>query len=102
MKITIIGREFSNVPNYYEWDKEKRYDNYDMILEKKWEIEADTLREGEKWLAENHPDMYMGGAVTCENGDFALLAVPSLEYGEGNYETIQARIAWVKNYVLNK
>ena len=102
MKIKIHGTRYSETPKYYSWDDKKRYKYYDSVSEETWEIEADTLREGEKWLAENHPDMYMGGAVACENGDFALLAVPSLEYGEGNYETIQARVAWVKNYVLNK
>ena len=102
MKIKIYGTRYSEIPKYYDWDKEKIYDYYDSVAEEKWEIEADTLTDGEKWLAKNHPDMYMGGAVSCENGDFACLAVPCLEYGKGNYETIQARINWVKTQKLPK
>lgn len=100
MKITIHGVRYSDIPKHYPWDDKKRYKYFDSIAEEKWEIEGNSLDEGEKWLAQNHPDMYMGGSIVCENGDFSLLAVPSGEYGEGNYETTQARIAWVKAYAM--
>ena len=99
MKIEITGRRFSETPNYYDWDEKKRYQRYDILSTETWEIEADSLEDGIKWLAVNHPDMYMGGGVNCDNGDFACIAVPCEEYGKGNYETIQARIAWVKTYI---
>ena len=97
MRIKVIGRKYSEVASYSFWDEEERFPNYEKVDEQTWEIEADTLRDGEKWLAENHPDMYMGGNVICENGDFAMLAVPCMEYGKGNFETIAKRISYVQN-----
>ena len=96
MKVKIIGRKYSEEANYYSWDPQKQFPYFEKVGEQVWEIEAETLRDGERWLAENHPDMYMGGNVICENGDFACLAVPCEEYGKGNYETIADRIACVK------
>ena len=96
MKIEIIGRFYSEVADYYEWDTEKKFPNFKKLSEQTWQIEAESLKDGERWLAENHPESYMGGNVICENGDFACLAVPCGEYGEGNYETIAARVAYVK------
>ena len=99
MKIKVIGARYNETATYYNWDKEKKFPYYSRIADETWEIEADTLWDGERWLAKNHPDMYMGGTVSCENGDFACLAVPCGEYGNGNYETIEARVAWVKSHV---
>ena len=70
-----------------------------MTDEQVWEIEGESLSDGEKWLADNHADMYMGGSVVCENGDFLLLSVPSEEYGKGNFETLEARAACVKQEI---
>lgn len=98
MKIKVIGRSYTETATYYDWDAEKKFPRFEATGEQTWEIEAETLRDGERWLAENHPDMYMGGNVICENGDFACLAVPCGEYGEGNYETIAARVAYVTRY----
>lgn len=95
MKVKVIGRRYSETAKFYKWDANKEFPYYEMEEEQLWEIEAETLKDGKKWLAENHPDMYMGGNVVCENGDFACLAVPCEEYGKGNYETIAARIACV-------
>lgn len=96
MKVTVYGRRYSEVPNYYRWDVEKQFPYFEKEDEQVFEIEAESLRDGERWLIENHPDMYMGGNVICENGDFACLAVPCEEYGKGNYETVARRVACVK------
>lgn len=96
MKIKVIGRKFSEEANYPAWDSKKEFPHYEILEEQTWEIEADKLHDGEKWLADNHPEMYMGGNVVCENGDFACFAVPGIEYGKGNFETIQARVACVR------
>ena len=96
MKITVYGRRYSETAKYYSWDVNKEFPNFEKVDEQVWEIEAETLRDGERWLAENHPDMYMGGNIVCENGDFACLAVPCGEYGEGNYETIEARVDCIR------
>ena len=95
MKITVIGRRYSETAEFCKWDVNKLFPHYKMEEEQRWEIEAATLKEGKRWLAANHPDMYMGGNVICENGDFACLAVPCEEYGKGNFETLAARIACV-------
>ena len=99
MKIKVIGRKYSETAKYYKWDNECEFPYYEKTAEVIWNIEADGLGDGKKWLAQNHPDMYMGGNVICENGDFACEAVPCGEYGEGNYETIEARIAWVRKHI---
>ena len=96
MKIKVYGRRYSEVARFYSWDDEKQFPHFDEEEERMWEIEADTLDDGEKWFAENHPDMYMGGSIVCENGDFVCFAVPCLEYGNGNYETIAARVVCVR------
>lgn len=101
MKITVIGRRYSETAKFYDWDADKKYPYFEKEGEQTWEIEAENLREGQRWLAENNPDMYMGGNIICENGDFACLAVPCEEYGKGNYETIKARISTVKHDIKN-
>ena len=102
MKIEVIGRKYSEVAKYYDYDTDKRFPHYEKVDEQTWEIEGETLYDGEIWLAKNHPDMFMGGNVICENGDFAMLAVPCEEYGKGNYETIADRIAYIKKEVVNE
>ena len=96
MKVKVIGRRYSETAKYEKWDADREFPNFDKEDEQTWEIEANTLHDGVRWLAENHPDMYMGGNVICENGDFACLAVPCGEYGKGNFETMAARIATAK------
>lgn len=96
MKITVIGRRYSETAKFYDWDADKEFPYFKKEGEQTWEIEADTLSEGRSWLIENHPDMYMGSNVICENGDFSCAAVPCEAYGKGNYETIEARIACAK------
>lgn len=101
MKIQIIGRRFNDTATYYDWDTEKEFARYDLVSTEEFEIDADTLADGKKWLAKNHPDMYMGSNIICENGDFSCLAVPCGEYGKGNYETTEARVAWVTRCATN-
>ena len=96
MKIKVIGRRYSETAKFYDWDTDKVFPYFEKEGEQTWEIEADTLQDGVQWLAENHPEMYMGGSVVCENGDFTCFAVPCVEYGKGNYETIEARVAFAK------
>lgn len=93
MKIKVTGRRYSENATYCSWDSDKEYPSYEQVEAQTWEIEAATLHDGVRWLAENHPAYYMGANVSCENGDFACLAVPCGEYGKGNYETEAARIA---------
>lgn len=96
MKIKIIGRQYSEEARYSDWDSKREFPRFDEVAKQEWEIEASNLKEAEEWLAKNHPDMYMGANIICENNDFSCLAVPCIEYGIGNYETQSARIAWVK------
>lgn len=99
MKIKVTGRRYCEAATYYDLDKKHDFPKYEKLAEVTYNIEADSVKAGERWLAENHPDMYMGGNVSCENGDFACLAVPCGEYGDGNYETIEARVAWVRKHI---
>lgn len=96
MKATVIGRRYSEIPTYPSWDADKEFPHFELLYERTWEIDVETVHDGEKWLAENHPKYYMGGSIVCENGDFACLAVPCCEYGKGNYETVAARVACVE------
>lgn len=103
MKIKITGRQYSDEVRYTEWDSKKEFPMFDIEVAKQvWEIEASSLKEAEEWLAKNHPDMYMGANIICENGDFSCIAVPCDEYGKGNYETQGARIAWVNAHFAPK
>lgn len=96
MKVKVIGRKYSEEATYSSWDKWREYPRFEELEEKTWEIEADSLLEGKRWLVENHPDYFMGANIICENGDFSCLAVPCCEYGKGNFETYEARIATAK------
>ena len=99
MKIKITGRRYNGEATYPKWDEMRRYPEYQETEETEWEIDGIDLLDGYKWLAENHPDMFMGANISCENGDFACLAVPCGEWGRGNFETMDARIATAKAYV---
>lgn len=102
MKIKITGRQYSEEARYDSWDSEKEFPEYDQIAMDEWKIEASSLKEAEEWLAKNHPDMYMGSNISCENGDFSAQAVPGNFYGAGNFETQSARIAWVRREIAPK
>lgn len=100
MNAKVYGRIFSETAAFSAWDKNREFPRYAMESEQLWEIECDSLRDAETWLAANHPEAYMGGSVVLENGDFAMLAVPCPEYGEGTFETKSARLNYVMNTVL--
>ena len=104
MKCTITGRKYSEEARYAEWDTKKEFPCYDKVAEQVWEIEASSLDEATEWLAKNHPDMFMGCNISCENGDFAAYAVPSAGYfwGKGNFETQSARTECVKKMYAPK
>lgn len=99
MTITVQTTRYGEEATYYTWDKERKYKNYEPIEKHTFEVEAESVQEAEKWLANNHPELYMGAGITDHKGNFIMTAVPSLEYGEGNYETTEARIAWVKQHI---
>lgn len=99
MKYTVSGKIYSDTATYYSWDSEKRWKNFNALdgTEQTWTIEASSLDEAERWFAKNHPERYMGGSIVSEDKQsFLLLAVPSIEYGIGNYESNTARINWVR------
>ena len=102
MKCKITGRQYSEEARYAEWDSEKEFPEFDKVDEKVWEIEANSLDEAQSWLAKNHPDMFMGANISCENGDFAAYAVPTNFWGKGNFETQSARIAWISKHFAPK
>lgn len=102
MKIRVTGRRYSEEARFADWDSEKEFPEYDVVAEQTWKIEAQSLNDAEAWLAQNHPDMFMGSNISCENGDFAAMSVPGTFYGKGYFETQVARIAWVKKYIAPK
>ena len=102
MKCTIIGRLYSENATYACWDKRKEFPHYAQIAQETWEIDCKSVTKAEAWLAENHPDMYIGANIILENGDFALLAVPCDCYGEGNYETMSNRLRYVRRLMEKK
>lgn len=52
---------------------------------------AHSLDDGMKWMLENHPGQIMGMSMSTSSGDFHASAIPCGEYGDGRYETRQAR-----------
>ena len=99
MKCKVIGRKYSDVATYARWDVHCEFPRFEETDEQTWEIEADTMKSAEKWLASKHPEYYMGANIICENGDFACLAVPCEYYGNGSYETLKARVDFVTSNV---
>lgn len=97
----VRGSLYGETPNYYSWDVEKKFPYFSIEGKCVWSIQAETLEDAVKWLATNHPEYYMGAGVECKNTnehEFYLTAVPSGEYGDGNYETIEAR----KNFIAKR
>ena len=102
-KYRVTGTHYNETPNYYVWDNEKRFPYFTVDDEQEWVIDADNLKEAEKWFAVNHPDYFMGGAINCITPnvhEFCIYAAPCGEYGEGNYETVDARVAFVRNRLV--
>lgn len=93
----ITGSKYDTTPQYYNWDKDKKYPNYEEIETKIFNPEGITsLEEGEKWLLTNYPEYYFGASIhekykieppqeEKEPLDFLIIAVPS--YYEAIYHT---------------
>ena len=93
----ITGRIFSEEPHYYPWDRFHEFPVYDQVGEEVWAIHAGTLADAKRWFKNNHPDMVQGGSIIRIDSDapeFCMFAVPSEEYGTGNFETQENRTAW--------
>ena len=91
MKAIIKGTRYADFKDY-GWNPQE-------ICRQKWEIEAGSTHEAELWLATNHPEYYMGCNIKLDNGAFYMTAVPCSEYGEGHYETEEARVAFVRDVI---
>lgn len=102
MNAKICGRIYSDEPFFPDWGKDKKFPHYEEESEHLWEVDCASLDEAEGWLMENHPEAYMGASIVLENGDFAMFAVPCLEYGKGNFETKAARLEYARNTVRAK
>lgn len=110
----VNGSRYSEEPQYYPWDDKKMYPYYDCVEEQEWTLtprflaaitgKKPSLDAAEAWLISEHPDYYMGASIRqdCRSGDFLMCAVPCLDYGEGNYETIEARRNYVSELAVRK
>ena len=99
----ITGTRYNETPKYYNWDTDKKFAYYTVDDKRDWVIDANDMNEAEKWFATNHPDYFMGGSINCITPnvhEFCMYAIPCREYGDGNYETINARIAFVRNRLV--
>ena len=95
----VHGALYGTADHYYDWDKDRKYPYYKKVEDREWTVEGDCLEDAINWFCANHPAYYMGGSVqriTDDKTEFAMFAVPSPEYPEGTYETIEARIKYVK------
>lgn len=98
-KYRVIGTLYTSIPKYYSWDKDKTFPYFDKLEEKEWEVEAESAKDAIIWLMNNYPEYYMGGSAHCitvGRSEFYMTAVPCLEYGNGNYETVDNRVAYLK------
>lgn len=89
MKYIIDGCKFAKDPTYYDWDKEHRYVNFEIVDRVVIEREANSLDEAYKWMLENVPTYAIGCSVRSEDGkDFILNPVKGYYalIGLPNYE----------------
>ena len=96
----VCGAKYNEEPRYYTWDADKKFPEYTVVNKQEWTIDADSLNDAEKWFIANYPDYFMGGSIQCITPnvcEFCMYAIPCCEYGTGNYETVAARIAFVRN-----
>lgn len=102
---TVNGALYSTIAQYYDYDSRLQWPYYRRLESRSWTIEAESLEDAVAWLMTNYPSYYMGGSIVCITPgvqEFQCNAVPSIEYGEGNFETIEARIAYVKSMLRRK
>lgn len=101
-KYKITGYIYNETPRYYDWDINKISPVYDKVEERTWDIEAHSLQEAKIWFYRNYPEYVQGGCVIRTDIDgktgpeFCMFAIPSNEYGYGNYETVANRVKWVQ------
>lgn len=96
----VCGAKYNEEPKYNTWDTDKKFPEYTVVDEQEWTIDADSLKDAEKWFVANYPDYLMGGSIQCITPnvhEFCMYAIPCYGYGAGNYETVAARIAFVQN-----
>lgn len=112
----VSGCLYSEEPTYYSWDDKKQYPKYDKIegTDKEWTLtprylaaftrEEPSIDAAEKWLLSEHPDYWMGASIVqdCRGGSFSMHAVPGIEYGEGKYETHEARYEYARDLAFEK
>ncbi len=100
--VIIYGRRYGEKPNYYDWDDEKKYPYFDIIEERKFELEdIEDIDEAELWLMVFYPKYYMGcSIINEEQRSFSLVAVPCEEYD--HYMTEEARLYQVKEIMFNR
>lgn len=97
MKIKIIGRKYEDKVSYYDWDGRKEFGYCEVEDERIWEKEFEDEFKAEIWLVNNYPEYAMGASYIWNDGRcFYLLAVPSSEFGDGNWETTENRVRFVK------
>lgn len=73
MKYIIHGCKFAETPTFYEWDREHRYPNFEIVDKVEIEREAGSLDEAYKWMLENVPNYAIGCGVYSEDKKSFLL-----------------------------
>jgi hypothetical protein len=95
--IKIVGRKYGTEKRFADWDKEKKWREYDKLDEIELTVDFPNVRAAEKWFAENYPDYYMGCNIrNLDNGEFCMNPVPAYweeELGTDNRE-------WIIKYIL--
>ena len=104
----VVGARYDIIPKYYSWDTDKQFPYFEKIEDREWVVETENAEEAIVWLMTNHPEYFMGSAAYCitpgKSGAY-MTAIPNPEYGPGNYETIENRVAYVKKrleYITNR
>ena len=101
----VTGRIYNEEPHYYNWDSHKEFPVYDKVSEEQWVIQARSLKEAKNWFYQNHPEGVQGGSVQrildtpSQDPEFIMFAIPSPEYGYGNFETVENRIEWAREQI---
>ena len=73
MQYIIEGCKFSKEPTYYDWDKEHRYANFEIVDKVEIVREADSLDEAYKWMLENVPTYAIGCSIRSVDKNSFLL-----------------------------
>ena len=104
-KYRITGCLYNETPRYYDWDTNKTFAVYDTVEKKEWDIQAHSLLEAKVWFCRNYPEYVQGGNIQrikdtpSQDTEFIMFAIPSNEYGDGNYETVANRVRWAQREI---